>query len=76
MTRLAHRALLAVLLIGLTVASPSAGANLDQLMRDFRAVPAGSKAAPPFSLATLGGKPTALAEQRDRPILLYFWATW
>jgi cytochrome oxidase Cu insertion factor (SCO1/SenC/PrrC family) len=76
MIRFAHRAMLAMLLIGLTVGSPSAGANLDQLMRDFRAVPAGPKPAPPFTLTTLGGKPTALTEHRDRPILLYFWATW
>jgi hypothetical protein len=57
MTRFAHRAVLAGLLIGLTLASPSAAADLDQLRLAFRVVPAGLKPAPPFTLAAFGGNP-------------------
>jgi len=76
MTCSAHRAGLAVLLVGLALATPSVAANLDQLMQDFRVTPAGPKPAPAFTLTTLGGQPATLAAQRGRPVLLYFWATW
>lgn len=60
----------------LWVSTPSVAADLDALMQEFRVTPAGLKPAPAFSLKTLDGKTTALAEQRGRPVLLYFWATW
>ena len=66
----------AVLLAGLWLAPASHAADLDTLLRDFRATPTGLKPAPSFSLKTLDGKTRALAEQRGQPVLLYFWATW
>ena len=64
-----------VLLAGSWLASSSLAADLDTLLKDFRATPMGLKPAPPFSLKTLDGT-TAMADQRSRPVLLYFWATW
>lgn len=76
MSRAARQTLFALLLASLSLATPGAAANLDQLMQDFRVTPAGPKPAPTFTLATLGGKPATLTAQRGRPVLLYFWATW
>jgi len=66
----------AVLFAGLWLAPSSLAADLDTLLKDFRATPTGLKPAPAFSLKTLDGKTTTLADQRGRPVLLYFWATW
>jgi len=66
----------AVLLAGLWLAPSSLAADLDTLLKDFRATPIGLKPAPAFSLKTLDGKTATLADQRGRPALLYFWATW
>jgi cytochrome oxidase Cu insertion factor (SCO1/SenC/PrrC family) len=66
----------AVLLAGLWLAPSSLAADFDTLLRDFRATPTGLKPAPAFSLKTLDGRTTTLADQRGRPVLLYFWATW
>jgi cytochrome c biogenesis protein CcmG/thiol:disulfide interchange protein DsbE len=65
-----------VLLAGLWLAPSSLAADLDTLLRDFRATPIGLKPAPAFTLKTLDGKTATLADQRGRPVLLYFWATW
>ena len=51
-------------------------ADLDALMQGFRVAPAGLKPAPAFSLKNLEGQTVTLADQRGRPVLLYFWATW
>ena len=67
---------IAVLLAGLWLAPLSVAADLDTLMRDFRVTPTGLKPAPAFSLKTLDGKATALADHRRHAVLLYFWATW
>lgn len=66
----------ALLLTGLLFATSSLAVDLDVLMQEFRVAPAGLKPAPSFSLETIDGKTTALAEYRGRPVLLYFWATW
>ena len=66
----------AVLLAGLWLAPSSLAADLDTLLKDFRATPIGLKTAPAFSLKTVDGKAATLADQRGRPVLLYFWATW
>jgi cytochrome oxidase Cu insertion factor (SCO1/SenC/PrrC family) len=65
-----------VVLAGLWLAPTSLAADLDTLLRDFRATPTGLKPAHAFSLKTLDGKTVTLADQRGRPVLLYFWATW
>ncbi|MGH7332106.1 MAG: TlpA family protein disulfide reductase [Candidatus Rokuibacteriota bacterium] len=75
-SRAARQPLFALLVAVLSLTTPGAAANLDQLMQDFRVTRAGPKPAPAFTLATLGGKPTTLTAQRGRPVLLYFWATW
>jgi cytochrome oxidase Cu insertion factor (SCO1/SenC/PrrC family) len=66
----------ALLLAGLWLAAPGRAADLEALMREFRVTPAGLKPAPAFSLKTLEGKTSALADHRGRTVLLYFWATW
>ena len=76
MTLLTRMTCCAVLLAGLWLAPSSIAADLDTLLKDFRATPAGLKPAPGFSLKTLDGKTTTLADRRGRPVLLYFWATW
>ena len=65
-----------LLLAGLGLSSPGAAVDLDALMREFNVSPAGLKPASTFSLKSLEGRPVALAEQRGRTVLLYFWATW
>jgi len=65
-----------LLLAGLGLSSSGAAADLDSLMREFNVSPAGLKPASTFSLKSLEGRPVALAEQRGRTVLLYFWATW
>ena len=65
-----------LLLAGLGLSSSGAAADLDSLMRKFNVSPAGLKPASTFSLKSLEGRPVALAEQRGRTVLLYFWATW
>ena len=68
----------ALLFVGFQLTSPqtAVAADLDTLMREFKVTPAGLKEAPAFSLATINGRTAALADQRGRPVLLYFWATW
>ena len=65
-----------LLLAGLGLSSSGAAADLDSLMREFNVSPAGLKPASTFSLKSLEGQTVALAEQRGRTVLLYFWATW
>ncbi len=38
--------------------------------------PAGSRQAPDFSLHDLSGKTVSLSQQRGKPVLVNFWATW
>ena len=65
-----------LLLAGLWLAPLSVAADLDALMREFRVTATGLKPAPAFSLKTLDGKATALADHHGHAVLLYFWATW
>jgi len=65
-----------LLVAGLGLTSLGAAADLDALMREFNVSPAGLKPASTFSLKSLEGRTVTLAEQRGRPVLLYFWATW
>jgi cytochrome oxidase Cu insertion factor (SCO1/SenC/PrrC family) len=67
---------IAMLLTGLWIAPSSMAADLDTLLKDFRATPIGLKPAPAFTLKTLEGKSVALADHRGHAVLLYFWATW
>ena len=76
MTRPLRSMSLALLITGLSLATPSGAADLDALMREFRVSPAGIKPEPAFRLKSLEGATAALADHRGRPVLLYFWATW
>jgi len=76
MTRSMLRMALVPLLAALWLTSPGFAIDLDALMQEFRVAPAGLKPAPAFSLKNLDGKTVTLADQRGRPVLLYFWATW
>ena len=67
---------LAAVLASLWLAPLSVAADLDTLMREFRVTPTELKPALAFSLKTLDGKVTALADHRGHAVLLYFWATW
>lgn len=76
-TRLAMRRTAVVLLFaGLPLTSPGVAADRDGLLREFNVSPAGLKPAPTFGLKTIEGRTAALADQRGRTVLLYFWATW
>lgn len=66
----------ALLLVGVWLATPSVATDLDALMQEFRVTPSGLKLAPAFALKTLDGKTAALADHRGRAVLVYFWATW
>ena len=77
MTRSTRWMSFVVLLTGsLWLAGSPVAADLDTLMREFRVTATGLKPAPAFSLKTLDGKVTALADHQGRAVLLYFWATW
>ena len=68
---------LVLLLVGLGAApAPAAARSLENALLELQLIPlAGTPA--PFTLERLGdGKKVSLAEQRGRPVLLYFWATW
>jgi hypothetical protein len=76
MRRPIRSAWLALLLAALSLAAEGAAADVNRLMQEFGVTPTGFKPAPAFSLFILDGKTVRLAEQRGRPVLLYFWATW
>ncbi len=76
MTRFLRLITLAVLLTAPWLTTSSPAADLDALMQEFRVTPSASGPAPAFNLKSLDGKSFALADQRGRAVMLYFWATW
>jgi hypothetical protein len=57
-------------------AAPAA-AGLEEALASLGMVPMNGRTPPAFALERLdGGRRTTLAEQRGRPVLLYFWASW
>jgi len=71
------RCLLAVVVVLGAVAGPSGAAapRLDDLMLDLNLTPIEAPA-PPLNVVTLDGARVSLAEIRNQPVLVYFWATW
>ena len=68
-----------VLLAGLVVVVPLLAVLVANLGRDPHSVrsPLIGRAAPPFSLAPVGGgAPISLRSLRGRPVVVNFWATW
>jgi cytochrome c biogenesis protein CcmG/thiol:disulfide interchange protein DsbE len=68
-----------VLLAGLAVVLPLIAVLVANLGRDPHSVrsPLIGRAAPPFSLAPVGGgAPVSLQSLRGRPVVVNFWATW
>jgi cytochrome oxidase Cu insertion factor (SCO1/SenC/PrrC family) len=63
----------ALLVAGLTLATPAASPDLGAL--DFQPYES-PKPAPAFSLPDLAGRNWNLAELRGKVVLLFFWATW
>ena len=50
---------------------------LEDLLFDLQLVPLEGQTPPAFTLERFAdGKKVTLAEQRGRPLMLYFWATW
>jgi hypothetical protein len=54
---------------------PAAAADdsLDELFSAFQVTPLGDQTPAPFLLASLDGKPVALADALGRAVMLYFW---
>jgi peroxiredoxin len=59
------------------VAPPSARPILDEAVRELDLVrPPRLKRAEDFTVALLRGEPLKLSEQRGKPVMINFWATW
>ena len=65
--------LVLTLLLATTVAADD---SLRQLLGDLQIVESRIASPSAFTLPDLGGKPVSLSTIKDRPALLYFWATW
>jgi peroxiredoxin len=66
---------LALATLALGPAAAETAAPLDELLRDFGVGRAAGEP-PPVSLGDLAGRLVTLESQRDRVVMLYFWATW
>ncbi len=74
-TRLLHA--WPALAMALALAWPAAAAgNLEDLLQELQIVPLDRQPAPAFTLESLEGRKVSWSDYRDRPVLLYFWATW
>ncbi len=57
--------------------APAARPILDEAVRELDLVrPSRSKRAEDFTVALLRGEPLKLSEQRGKPVMINFWATW
>jgi cytochrome oxidase Cu insertion factor (SCO1/SenC/PrrC family) len=83
--RTTYRAAVGLLVaLSLMIASPAAaqragaGASgpVQDMMFDLQIIPLDGPAAKPFALQDLDGRRVALADQKGKVTLLYFWATW
>ena len=58
-------------------ATPGKSLSLDEAIKELELIrPPRPKFADDFTIATAGGKPFKLSEQRGRPVFINFWATW
>ena len=67
-----------ILAVGALCAVPAVVILAEGFGHDPRALPSvlEGKPAPGFSLTSLDGQPISLAEQRGKPVVVNFWATW
>jgi peroxiredoxin len=69
--------LLAALLAGcLAWAAPASADDLDRYLRELQLNALPGARAPGFTLPTVDGRKVALADQKGKVVLVYFWATW
>ena len=70
-------ALLGALLAACLAWAPPAGADdVGRYLRELQLVALPGERPPGFSLPTVEGGTTSLAEQQGKVVLVYFWATW
>ena len=67
--------------VGAVWPAPVPGASaqakgLDDLLMDVNIAPLDPQAPPPLSVTTLEGVRVSLADIKNQPVIVYFWATW
>lgn len=66
----------ALLAAGLAWAAPAAADEIDRYLRELRLNALPGERAPGFTLPKVDGGKAALADQKGKVVLVYFWATW
>ena len=69
------RAVSLAALFQLLSAAVAVAADVEDVLWDLQLVPLDARPAPGFALEDLKGRRLALADQRGRAVMLYFWLT-